>query len=42
MTLGPVLLFLAFTERPSGRVGRLVSIYGRVPLFYYLVHIGIN
>jgi hypothetical protein len=41
MTLGPVLMSLAFTERPSGRVGGIVSVYGRVPLFYYLVHIGV-
>jgi len=41
MTLGPALLFLAFTESVSGRAGRIVSVYGRVPLFYYLVHIGV-
>ena len=39
MTLGPTLLFLAFTERTSGRVGAIVSVYGRVPLFFYLLHV---
>lgn len=41
MTVGPVLLSLAVTERIGGKAGRIVSVYGRVPLFYYLVHIGI-
>ena len=39
MTLGPALLFLAVAENSSGGVGRIISVYGRVPLFYYLVHI---
>jgi uncharacterized membrane protein len=41
MTLGPALLFLAFTERTRGKVAGIVSVYGRVPLFYYLVHIAV-
>jgi uncharacterized membrane protein len=39
MTVGPLLLCLALTEEIDGWVVRLVSVYGRVPLFYYLVHI---
>ena len=39
MTVGPLLLFLAFTEKIDGSVPRVVSVYGRVPLFYYLLHI---
>jgi uncharacterized membrane protein len=39
MTVGPLLLFLALTEEIDGWAARLVSVYGRVPLFYYLVHI---
>jgi uncharacterized membrane protein len=39
MTIGPALLFLAFTERTDNRVTQTVSIYGRVPFFYYLLHV---
>ena len=39
MTLGPACLFLAFTEKMNGAVVKIVSVYGRVPMFYYLVHI---
>ncbi len=39
MTLGPALLFLAITEGAQGAVVRMVSVYGRVPMFYYLIHI---
>lgn len=39
MTLGPAVLFLAFTEKANGSLAKVVSVYGRVPMFYYLVHI---
>jgi len=39
MTLGPAILFLAFTEKLRGAVVNTISIYGRVPMFYYLLHI---
>jgi uncharacterized membrane protein len=39
ITVGPALLFLAFTEKSSNRITKIISIYGRVPLFYYLIHI---
>ena len=39
VTLGPALLFLAFTEKLNGAVVKVVSVYGRVPMFYYLIHI---
>jgi uncharacterized membrane protein len=39
MTLGPALLFLAFTEKLQNSVVKVVSVYGRVPMFYYLIHI---
>ncbi len=39
MTLGPAILFLAFTEKINNRVSGIISVYGRVPMFYYLLHI---
>jgi uncharacterized membrane protein len=38
MTLGPALVLLALMDRPLGPWGERVSVYGRVPLFYYLLH----
>lgn len=39
MTLGPALVALAVAERARGRVAEWVSVYGRVPLFFYVTHI---
>ena len=39
MTLGPILIALALTEGVRGRVADWLMVYGRVPLFYYVVHI---
>ena len=39
ITLGTACLFLSFTERLKGRVVKVISVYGRVPMFYYLIHI---
>lgn len=39
MTLGAAFLFLAFTEKLQNAVVKVVSVYGRVPMFYYLIHI---
>ncbi len=39
MTLSPAFLFLAFFENASCTFSGMISTYGRVPLFYYLVHI---
>jgi len=38
MTLGPAILFLAYTENVNSRISQIISVYGRVPLFYYLMH----
>ncbi|MBK8340866.1 MAG: DUF1624 domain-containing protein [Flavobacteriales bacterium] len=39
MTLGPALLFLGFTEGRSLKWGDRLIVFGRVPFFYYIVHI---
>lgn len=39
MTLGPALVALAVAERARGRVFEWLSVYGRVPLFFYVAHI---
>ena len=39
MTLGPILVGLAYAEGLRGRVAGWLSVYGRVPLFYYIGHI---
>lgn len=39
MTIGPALLFLYATERVSNALSRAVVVFGRVPLFYYVIHL---
>jgi uncharacterized membrane protein len=39
MTLGPAILALAVFDRPLGSLARPIITFGRVPLFYYLIHI---
>ena len=39
MTLGPSLIFLAYTEKPPGLLGEKLSVFGRVPMFFDLIHI---
>jgi uncharacterized membrane protein len=39
MTLGPSLVLLPFAERATRSVSAFFETFGRVPLFYYLLHI---
>jgi uncharacterized membrane protein len=38
MTLGPALLLLAWFDRPGKPPGRPLVVFGRVPLFYFVLH----
>jgi len=38
-TLGPALIFLALTENINGKISRYITALGRVPMFYYIIHI---
>lgn len=38
-TLGPVILLLAFLEKPLNAITKIFAIYGRVPMFYYIMHL---
>jgi len=39
ITLGPGLLFLSVSENWKGAWVNIASVYGRVPMFYYILHI---
>ena len=39
VTLGPAILFLAISENYYGSVSQKIKILGRVPMFYYLLHL---
>ncbi|MEO7769651.1 MAG: heparan-alpha-glucosaminide N-acetyltransferase domain-containing protein [Gemmatimonadaceae bacterium] len=39
MTLGPMIALLPWAEQVSGKVRDVLSTFGRVPMFYYLLHI---
>ena len=39
MTLGPAIAVLPFIDQARGPVARLLTTFGRVPFFYYLLHI---
>lgn len=38
MTIGPGILFMVVADRPLGKWAQPFIIFGRVPMFYYLLH----
>lgn len=38
MTLGPAILLLALLEKVKNRFTAIVNVYGRVPMFFYILH----
>jgi uncharacterized membrane protein len=39
MTLGPMIALVPVLEHARGRLAEVLSVFGRVPLFYYILHI---
>lgn len=39
MTLGPMFVLLALVDAAHGRAAQVLEMFGRVPLFYYVLHI---
>jgi uncharacterized membrane protein len=39
VTVGFALIFLSLTENISNRFTKIITVYGRVPMFYYILHI---
>jgi uncharacterized membrane protein len=39
MTLGPMIALLPYADNARGPIARALEVFGRVPLFYYLLHI---
>ena len=39
MTLGPTIALIPLLQRAGGRFARIITVFGRVPFFYYVLHI---
>src|SRR5258708_13977290 len=39
MTIGPALILLSFVENASDSISKKIIVFGKVPFFYYLLHV---
>ncbi len=39
ITVGPAMIFLGLSEKPLNVLTRKITVFGRVPFFYYVVHL---
>ncbi|ULT38505.1 hypothetical protein KRR40_25700 [Niabella defluvii] len=39
MTLGPLIILIPALEKARGWLARILSVFGKVPMFFYLLHI---
>jgi uncharacterized membrane protein len=39
MTLGPTIVLMPLLDHARGKIGEFIATFGRVPMFYYLLHI---
>ena len=39
MTLGPTIALIPLLDRARGRIANWLTVFGRVPFFYYVLHI---
>lgn len=39
MTLGPIIALVPFAENAKGWFAKVLTVFGRVPMFYYLLHL---
>ncbi len=39
MTVGPSIILLAFLEKVKNRLTRVMNVFGRVPMLYYVLHL---
>lgn len=38
MTIGPAILFVAWFGEVKSRLSKIITVYGRVPFFFYVIH----
>ena len=39
ITLGPAMIFLSLIEKPLNTISEKITVFGRVPFFYYVIHL---